>query len=58
VIIETRTGRTEKTFQDDHFAKLLTYVANRLADGLFEEEYRQNLFQAQLIADAALLMKK
>lgn len=58
VIIETRTGRTEKTFQDDHFAKLLTYVANRLADGLFEEEYRQNLFQARLIADAALLMKK
>jgi hypothetical protein len=58
VIIETRTGRTEKTFQDDHFAKLLTYVANRLADGLFEEECRQNLFQARLIADAALLMKK
>lgn len=58
VIIETRTGRTEKTFQDDHFAKLLTYVANRLADGLFEEECRQNLFQAWLIADAALLMKK
>lgn len=58
VILETRTGRTEKTFRDDHFAKLLTHVASRLEDGLFEEEYRQNLLQARLIADAARLMKK
>ena len=58
VILETRTGRTEKTFQDDHFAKLLTHVANRLADGLFEEEYRQNLLQARLMPDAACLMGK
>ena len=57
VILETRTGRTEETFQDDHFAKLLTHVANRLADGLFEEEYRQNLLQARLLADTARLMK-
>ena len=57
VILETRTGRTEKTFQDDHFAKLLTHVANCLADGLFEEEYRQNLLQARLLADTARLMK-
>ena len=58
VILETRTGRTEKTFRDDHFAKLLTHVASRLEDGLFEEEYRQNLLQARLIADTARLMKK
>ena len=57
VILETRTGRTEKTFQDDHFAKLLTHVANRLVDGLFEGEYRQNLLQARLLADTACLMK-
>ena len=57
VILETRTGRTEKTFQDDHFAKLLTHVANRLADGLFDGEYQQNLLQARLLADTARLMK-
>ena len=58
VIVETRAGRTEKTFQDDHFANLLTHVANCLADGMFEDEYRQNLLQASLLADTAHLMGK
>ena len=57
VILETRTGRTETTFQDDHFAKLLTHVANCLAEGMFEGEYRQNLLQARLLADTVRLMK-
>ena len=56
VILETSTGRTEKTFQDDHFANLLTHVAARIEDGMFEEEYLQNLLQARLLADAAHLM--
>ena len=58
VILETRAGRTEKTFQDDHFANLLTHIANRLADGQFEDEYRQNLLQARLLSDCARLMGK
>lgn len=56
VILETSAGRTEKTFQDDHFANLLTHVAARIKDGMFEEEYLQNLLQARLLADAAHLM--
>ena len=56
VILETRTGRTEKTFHDDHFVNLLTHVADHIANGMFEEEYRQNLLQARLLADTARLM--
>ena len=58
VILETRTGRTERTFQDDHFANLLTHVAACIGDGMFEEEYRQNLLQARLVADAARMMEE
>ncbi len=58
VILETRAGRTEQTFRDDHFANLLTHVAGRIADGMFEDEYRQNLLQARLIADSARLMER
>ena len=57
VILETRTGRFEKTFQDDHFANLLTHVSDHIVNGMFEEEYRQNLLQARLLADAAHLMR-
>ena len=57
VILETRAGRTEQTFKDDHFANLLTHIANRLADGEFANEYEQNLLQARLIADCALKME-
>lgn len=58
VIVETRAGRTEQTFQDDHFANLLTHIAHRLVDGMFEDEYRQNLLQARLLMDTASLMRK
>ena len=57
VILETRAGRTERTFQDDHFANLLSYIADRLADGTFDDEYRQNLLQARLLADCASKME-
>ena len=57
VILETRAGRTERTFQDDHFANLLSYIADRLADGAFDDEYRQNLLQARLLADCASTME-
>ena len=56
VILETRAGRTEQTFQDDHFANLLTHIGNCLAEGKFEDEYRQNLLQARLLSDCASRM--
>lgn len=58
VIVETRAGRTEQTFQDDHFANLLSHIADCLADGVFEEEYRQNLLQARLLMDTSCLMRE
>lgn len=58
VIVETCSGRIEKTFQDDHFANLLTHVAARLLDGDFEDEYQQNVLQSRLIADCVRLMKQ
>lgn len=55
---DPRMGRIEKAFKDDHFASLLTHVANSLVDGLFEKEYRQNLLQALLLTDTLRLMGK
>ena len=52
VIVETKSGRVEKTFRDDHFARLLDYVEAAIAAGRFEEEYGENLLQARLLADA------
>lgn len=57
VILETRAGRTEKTFQDDHFANLLTHVAKVVANGEFEDEYRQNLLQARLLSECVSKME-
>lgn len=58
VILETREGRKEQTFQDDHFMNLLSHIADCLAGGTFEEEYQQNLLQARLLAASACLMGK
>lgn len=57
VIVETAAGRTEQTFQDDHFANLLTHVAELLSKGTFEDEYRQNLLQARLVSDCLTKME-
>ena len=51
VIVETVKGKTEQTFQDDHFANLLTHVSACIEGQNFEDEYRQNLLQARLLAD-------
>ena len=56
VILKTRAGRTEQTFQDDHYANLLTHIGNCLAEGEFEDEYQQNLLQARLLSDCASRM--
>ena len=57
VIVETAAGRTERTFQDDHFANLLTHIAALLSSGTFEDEYRQNLLQAKLVSDSLSKME-
>lgn len=57
VIVETATGRTEQTFQDDHFANLLTHVADCLDADAFEDEYKQNLLQARLVSDCRTKME-
>ncbi len=57
VIVETAAGRTEQSFQDDHFANLLTYVSALLSKGTFEDEYRQNLLQARLVSDCLTKME-
>lgn len=57
VIVETAAGRTEKTFQDDHFANLLTHIAELLSRGIFEDEFRQNLLQARLLSDCLAKME-
>ena len=57
VIVETAAGRTEQTFQDDHFANLLTYLAETLFRGEFEDEYKQNLLQARLVSDCRTKME-
>lgn len=49
VIIETQAGREERTFRDDHFARLLDHVSDLIERGDFAGEYGQNLQQARLI---------
>lgn len=49
VIVETTQGREERTFKDDHFARLLDYVAESILSGSFESEYEECLNQARLL---------
>ena len=51
VILETREGRKEQIFQDDHFCNLLTHIAERVQKEDFSAEYDQNLQQARLMED-------
>lgn len=57
VILETRDGRKEQTFQDDHFANLLTHVAECISSGTYEDEYNQDLLQARLVSECASRME-
>ena len=51
VIIETAQGRTEHAFRDDHFARLLDYVAKSISSGYFTLEYEECLNQARILQD-------
>jgi len=49
VIVETTRGREDRTFNDDHFARLLDYVAVSISSGSVESEYDECLNQARLL---------
>lgn len=51
VILETRAGKEVRTFNDDHFARLMDYVAHCAQTGDYEIEYAECLLQAKLLAD-------
>ncbi|MDD4096987.1 MAG: Gfo/Idh/MocA family oxidoreductase [Oscillospiraceae bacterium] len=49
-ILETAAGvEVKKLPADDHFARLLDYVANCIETNTFENEYRESLIQSRLI---------
>lgn len=52
VILETCDGREVKTFNDDHFARLMDYIARILPTGAYEAEYEECLTQAKLLQAA------
>lgn len=54
VVVETADGKEVKTFRDDHFARLLDYVAQTLASGDYEAEYDECGVQARLLEKARL----
>lgn len=43
----------KKVFRDDHFARLLDYVAEVIYDGNFEREFAEDLEQARLVNDVS-----
>ena len=50
VILETKNGKEVKTFNDDHFARLMDYLAKIIPTGEYEKEYNECLVQAKLLA--------
>ncbi len=49
VIVETLSGRETKTFRDDHFARLLDYVASKIRSGDYSSEYVECESQARIL---------
>ena len=50
VVLETKNGKDVKTFNDDHFARLMDYLAKIIPTGEYEKEYNESLVQARLLA--------
>ena len=57
VVVETKAGREVKVFKDDHFARLLDYLAATVASGDYAREYDECLVQARLLEKARLAMQ-
>lgn len=52
VTVEGPNGREIKTFRDDHFARMLDYLAKTIPSGDYESEYEECLVQSKLLGDA------
>ena len=52
VVVETLSGRETKTFRDDHFARLLDYIAKTISAGDFGAEYLECETQARILQAA------
>lgn len=52
VIVETKAGKETRTFSDDHFARLLDYLAKTIPSGSYGAEYEECLIQAKLLEAA------
>lgn len=57
VVLETKSGCETKTFNDDHFARLMDYIAATVPSGDFEAEYEECLVQARFLGEARELME-
>jgi len=55
VMIETKDGKVQRTFHDNHFKKMLDHVSQSLDSGSYDEEYEECLIQARLLDDVAKL---
>ena len=51
VILETKSGKEVKTFNDDHFARLMDYLSGTIPSGEYESEYNECLVQAKLLQE-------
>ena len=51
VIVETNLRKEVKTFNDDHFARLMDYVAEIIPTGYYESEYVECVNQARILED-------
>ena len=51
VILETKVGKEVKTFNDDHFAKLMDYIAQTIPTGDYETEYQECLTQSAILSE-------
>jgi len=49
VVVETASGREERRFADDHFARMLDFVSGKIAARDFAGEYAECLRQAELV---------
>ena len=52
VTVETKAGKDVKTFSDDHFARLLDYLARTIPSGDYASEYEECLVQSKLLGEA------
>lgn len=53
VIVETQDGKEVKEFCDDHFARMLDYVAGGISSSVREVEYEESLNQARILESIA-----